>query len=352
MRILLFTRYGRLGASSRVRSLQYLSFLEKSGWKVDVSPLFSDAYIQALYGRKRRGGLVVSGFLQRLKMLGCARKYDLIWIEKELFPFMPAWAERYLNLLGVPYVVDYDDALFHRYDSHRSWLVRALLSRKIDAVMRHAALVVAGNQYLADHAHTAGARRVEIIPTVVDLERYSVSQRDESQPLTIGWIGSPGTSRYLRAIASALESVASEFKVRFVAVGASMDAVEDLPVEVWPWSEETEVESIDAFDIGIMPLPDEPWEQGKCGYKLIQYMACGRPIVASPVGVNTRMVENGINGFLANTEEEWKTALAHLLRDKKMRDDMGLRGRELVEAEYCLQVQAPRLELLLRGALR
>ena len=298
MKVLLLSRYSRLGASSRVRSLQYLPFIESMGWQVDVRPLFSDRYLQALYSGQSRGLQAIGGYWRRLRVLVHAGEYDLIWIEKETFPFMPALAEWLLFKAGVPYMVDYDDALFHRYDEHRSWLIRSLLGRKIDAVMRHATLVVAGNEYLAERARVAEARRVEIVPTVVDLTRYKVIQSDSNHPLIVGWIGSPATSRYLAAIASAYESLAMEFDVRFVAVGVSEEAVRGLPIEVWHWSEETEVQSIQAFDIGIMPLEDSPWECGKCGYKLIQYMACGLPVVASPVGVNRQIVEHGANGFL------------------------------------------------------
>jgi len=350
MRVLLLSRYGRLGASSRVRSLQYLPFLESKGWQVDVNPLFSDNYLQSLYSGQSRGLQVLVGYWQRLKVLLYARRYDLIWIEKEAFPFMPALAEWLLAKAGVPYVVDYDDALFHRYDKHRRWLIRLILGRKIDSVMRHAALVIAGNEYLAERARTVGAQCVDIVPTVVDLTRYKVVHSDSNHPLVVGWIGSPSTSHYLPIIAPIFETLSKEFDVRFVAVGASEESVGGLPMEAKPWTEETEVQSIQGFDIGIMPLVDDPWERGKCGYKLIQYMACGLPVVASPVGVNWQIVEHGTNGFLAQDLHEWEQALRCLLNDQNLRQRMGAKGRESVEAWYSLQVQAPRLKELMRGA--
>jgi glycosyltransferase involved in cell wall biosynthesis len=352
MKILLLSRYGRLGASSRVRSLQYLPFLESKGWQVDVTPLFSDSYLQVLYSGQLRGIQVIAGYWRRIKALLRVRRYDLIWIEKEVFPFIPALAERLLVKVGVPYVVDYDDALFHRYDKHRSWLIRSLLGRKIDAVMRHAALVVAGNEYLADRARAAGARRVEIVPTVVDLTRYKVVQSASNHPLVVGWIGSPTTSRYLLALKPVFESLKEQFDVRFVAVGARQEDLAGVPIEVWPWSEETEVQSIQAFDVGIMPLSDTPWERGKCGYKLIQYMACGLPVVASPVGVNKEIIKHGNSGLLADGLDEWQEALGKLLEKRIKREQMGQKGRLQVEGWYSMQVQAPRLERLMRGALR
>jgi len=349
VRVLLLSRYGRLGASSRLRSLQYLPFLESKGWQVDVSPLFSDGYIEALYGGQPRWKQTVSGYWRRFKALLRVRQYDLLWIEKELFPFLPALAERLLAKVGVLYMVDYDDALFHRYDQHHILVIRLLLERKIDTVMENAALVVAGNEYLAERASQAGARQIEVIPTVVDLQRYKMLSVEHQPPLVVGWIGSPSTIRYLADIASVFSKLCDEFAVRFVAVGVDEKSVADLPIEAQPWSEETEVQTIQKFDIGIMPLPDSPWERGKCGYKLIQYMACGLPVVASPVGVNRDIVEEGVNGFLAEGLMEWEQALRKLLQDNSLRQRMGKRGRELVGKRYSLQIQSQRLEAFMRS---
>ena len=289
VKILLLTRYDRLGASSRLRVLQYLPYFQSLGWQVDPVPFFSQAYLRNLYAGQSTWQQVLLAYLRRCKALTRAGGYDLVWIEKELLPFFPAVAERLLNLLHIPYMVDYDDALFHQYDLHCLWPVRAVLGRKIDAVMRQASLVVAGNEYLAARARNAGARRVEIVPTVIDLDRYPAPDpqgETTDRPLIVGWIGTPKTSRYLHPLKPVFASLQTRCNVRFVAVGASRASLGDLPVEPWPWTEATEVESISQFDIGIMPLDDSPWERGKCGYKLIQYMACGLPVVASPVGVN------------------------------------------------------------------
>ncbi|MCO6439698.1 MAG: glycosyltransferase family 4 protein [Nitrococcus mobilis] len=351
MKVLLLSRYDRLGASSRVRMLQYLRFLEARSWRIDVSFLFSNGYLEALYEKRALWREVVSGYWRRVGALARIGSYDLIWMEKELFPFMPAFVERLLATFQVPYIVDYDDALFHRYDRHNRWIVRKTLSRKIDAVMKNAAVVVAGNDYLAQRARIAGARRIEIVPTVVDLDRYPAVDHVNAGPTIIGWVGSPATSRYLLDIAPSLEAVKRNYDVRLVAIGAGEAAIEGLPIEIWPWSEETEVASIRAFDIGIMPLRDGPWERGKCGYKLIQYMACGLPVVASPVGVNTDIVQHGISGFMAEDLEEWEQGLANLLENHVLRTSMGIQGRRRVEEWYSLQVQVSRLEGLMRKVL-
>ena len=310
--------------------------------------MFPDGYLQALYSGQSRSIYVLTGYWRRIKLLVRASGYDLVWIEKELLPFMPALPEWLLNKSGVQYVVDYDDALFHRYDEHRYWLIRATLGGKIDSVMRNAALVIAGNEYLSDRARMAGAQSIAIVPTVIDLMRYKVKQRGGNNPLVVGWIGSPSTSCYLSVIAPIMELLSNECNVRFVTVGPTEESVRNLPVEVRSWSEETEAQSIQGFDIGIMPLPDDPWERGKCGYKLIQYMACGLPVVASPVGINNQIIQHGTNGFLARNLHEWEEALRCLLNNQNLRLQMGTKGREMVEAWYTLQVQAPRLEKLMR----
>ncbi|EWG98252.1 hypothetical protein Q427_31695 [Halomonas sp. BC04] len=259
---------------------------------------------------------------------------------------------------GVPYVIDYDDAVFHQYDLSPYWPIRIFLGRKIDKVMANAAAVICGNNYLAERALQAGAKCIERVPTVVDASRYSVSEpkgSDEERSPVIGWIGSPSTQRYVLELKPVLEALHREYGARLVLVGAQPRLVSqfgDLPVEVLPWSEETEAEAIACFDIGIMPLFDGPWERGKCGYKLIQYMAGGKPVVASPVGVNVEIVQDWQCGRLADDMGEWKQVLGELLQDSALRQSLGKRGRQAVEQHYSLQAQAPRLANILRSAAK
>ena len=351
MKVLLFSRYGSLGASSRVRYLQYLSYFKSEDIEVHSKPLFSNEYLLALYNGGSRSSEAVKGYFGRLLELLTVSRYDVIIIEKELFPFLPAFAEFILRLLGVRYVVDYDDALFHRYDQHSSWIVRKLLGRKIDTVMRQATTVIAGNKYLAHRANDAGAGNVEVVPTVIDSDKYYPDPKSNNDELIVGWIGTPQTSKYLKPLLPVFQSIQAEVPVRFVAIGASSDEFSDSIIEVWPWSEETEVKSLQQLDVGIMPLQDSPWERGKCGYKLIQYMACGLPVIASPVGVNSEIVTNGENGLLAETLSEWNIALLQVLKaESDHRHEMGNAGRQLVEGWYSIKVQAPRLCGILRKA--
>ncbi|MDF9392309.1 MULTISPECIES: glycosyltransferase family 4 protein [Methylococcus] len=351
MRILALTRYDTLGASSRVRFYQYLPYLAESGIEIETSFFLSNAYLAALYGRhRRRLRHIIAAYFQRLSALCKARRFDLLWIEKELFPWLPALAETLLQRLGIPYVADYDDAVFHNYDRHRNPLFRALLGPKIDEVMRHAAVVVAGNPYLGERARQAGARRVEIVPSVIDLNRYpepKLRPRDPAEPVRIGWIGTPSTAPFLRPVRIPLQRVADAPALRLVLIGAGDTDVGISGAERPAWSEQREHELLDTLDVGIMPLADLPWERGKCGYKLVQYMACGKPVIASPVGVNTEIVEHGVNGFLASNDGEWTEAITTLANDAVLRQRLGQAAREKVVRAYSLQSQLPRLQEIL-----
>ena len=353
MKILLLSRYSHLGASSRVRFYQYLPYLKTQGIHVTVANLVGNDYIEDLYaGRRKRFAAIISAYIRRVGYLLKSNRYDLLWVEYEILPWLPAWGEALLYHLGIPYVVDYDDAVFHRYNMHSRAMVRVLLGSKIDAVMRHAELVIVGNEYLGDCARKADAKRVECIPSVIDLNRYNLTLQHKNPVFTIGWIGSPVTAKYLNLIKPAIIQFYKEGNSALSLVGGGHVELDELPVRIIPWSEKTEVADIWDFDVGIMPLPDSPWERGKCGYKLIQYMACGKPVVASPVGANTEIVEHGVNGFLAESAEEWLEALTVLRDDPDLRKKMGTEGRRIVERKYCLQVTAPLLVSLLMSVTR
>lgn len=356
MKALLLSKYARMGASSRLRSLQYLTALADVGIEVTVCSLFDDEYLKELYAEGRRSkvrSLIL--YLRRFLALITVFRHDVVWIEKEIFPYFPAVFERLLALLGVRYIVDYDDAIFHNYDLSGSGLIRKLLGRKIDTVMAQATCVVAGNQYLAERARESGAKRVEIIPTVVDHTRYFQAARTGDGQLVIGWIGSPSTQRYVVDIQDALRSVCDKTGARLMLVGATdavVDQLSGIPVEILPWGEESEAENIAQMDVGIMPLVDGPWEKGKCGYKLIQYMASGVPVVASPVSVNVEIVDGYGCGRLAESKHEWTESLLELLSDYEVRKAFGLAGREAVEKRYSLQTQAPILADILKSSGR
>src|SRR5947209_2787002 len=346
--VLVLTRYERLGASSRIRFLQFLPMLEREGFTFDVQPLLDNAYVRSLYGGLPVGAVsILRAYGRRMRALMRRMQYDVVWLEKEALPWLPTWLE-IARLEGVPYVVDYDDAWFHRYENH--WM-SPLLGHKIDAIMRVAHTVVAGNDYLARRARHAGARHVEIVPTAIDVERYRDLPAAPSKAPTIGWIGIPLNAHYLTTIAPAFCAVAAEISVKLNVVGAPVPPeFASVPSESFPWSEDSEIARLAAFDIGIMPLHDTPWERGKCAYKLLQVMAAGKPVIASPVGANVQVVRHGVNGFLANTTQEWVDTLRRLARDPALRRRMGAEARRTVEDRYSAALIGARLAAILNEA--
>ena len=349
MKALIATRYDALGASSRLRHMQYVPAFAEAGIEVTLDPFFNAGYLSGLYAGRSTTTAALAAYPRRVRHLQAAERFDVLWLEKEALPWLPWALEKRLLPRGVPLVLDLDDAVFHNYDLHRSSGVQRVLGDKIDQLMASATLVTAGNSYLAARAVAAGAARVEIVPTVVDLSTYRVAPA-EVETARIGWIGTPSTwGAYVEPMMPLLTHAAAEVGARILAVGAGQAASPHPLLDNEQWSEASEVAHIHAMSIGIMPLADTPWARGKCGYKLIQYMACGLPVVASPVGVNADIVEHGVNGFLAATDAEWRTAVTALLRDPALRQRMGAAGRRKVEADYALGVWAPRVADMLTG---
>lgn len=348
MKVLYFTKYTRQGASSRLRSYQYFPYLEDAGFSVEVYPLFSDLYLEQLYSGGVSKIIILKCYLLRLWHLFKVSKSTRIVIEKELFPYMPAWAEQILALIGIKYIVDYDDAIFHNYDKSTNGVIRLFLTNKIDIVMRNSKCVIAGNSYLKQRAMNAGANCIEIIPTVIDLTRYKMKEKEYSdKKFVIGWIGSPSTFKYVQEFASVLEELSLNGASIHI-VGAKGDLGFTENVTFIPWEEVSEVNNIFNFDVGIMPLEDTAWEKGKCAYKLIQYMACCLPVIASPIGMNTEVVHTGNNGFLASTKQEWLQYL-HLYKDNPaLRKKHGEFGEDIVAEGYTIKSRIEHLIEILK----
>ena len=354
LRILALTRYERLGSSSRVRFYQYFPYLESKGVEIVSAPFFKDEYVRGLYtGHKASPRNILNAYWRRVLILIHSATFDLLWVEKEFLPWLPGGFEALLRRHTIPYVVDYDDAVFHRYDMHNMAIVRMLLGNKIDKVMRQAALVIVGNEYLAERARKAGAGNVKCLPSVVDVNRYILNQHEPNPVFRIGWIGSPVTAPYLNLIREVLGILNQESEMRLILVGAGKDRpFPEIPTEMIPWSEDVELTANQKFDVGVMPLPDEPFERGKCGYKLVQYMAGGVPVVASPVGANRQIVESQINGYLADSPEDWLKALRHIREHPQSRKALGLAGREKASRLYNLSSTAPKLFELLASVAK
>jgi len=289
--------------------------------------------------------------LRRLVKLINIQKFDLLWIEYELFPWFPAIFERIISNTGVPYIVDYDDAIYHNYDTNGNLFVRLLFKNKIEAVMKQAALVSVGNGYLYKRAKEAKSKRVAYLPSSVDITRYETIDNEKNKIFTIGWIGTPATVKYLEILLPVFLEWSKKNYFCLSIIGAKFYSLPNIIVNHKPWALESEVSNINEFDVGIMPLEDGPWERGKCGYKLIQYMACNKPVIASPVGVNKNIVDHGINGFLAKTNIEWLEALDILYSCPEKRIEMGMSGGRKVKECYSIQHTAPKILKLFKSVV-
>jgi len=348
-RLLLATRYGHLGASSRLRLAQYRPFLEQAGIATTWRAFLSDDYVRALYGKTSRFSAILRAYGSALGAGFAARQHDLLWIEKEYLPWLPYWLER--RAIGAtPYILDFDDAWSLRYEQSGSRLIRFLFSQKFPSLVRHAALTITANETLYEWATKAGAKNILHLPTVVDLNHYHPVP-EPAQKFTIGWIGTPLTATYLDTIAGELRQLAAEAPLQLLIIGAPDKRIEGVECIHEAWSEAAEARLIGQCHAGIMPLPDDDWARGKSGYKLIQYMAMGRPAVASAIGANRQIILQGETGFLAETKEDWLNALRRLRDDAGLRTQMGAAARQRVEQKFCLQVTAPVLIEAIRTIL-
>ena len=349
MKILFLPKYTALGASSRMRTYQYLPFYKEAGIDCTVKPLFEDAYLEKLYAGKRAPFDVIYSYAKRLGLFFTFHRYDKIFLEKEFFPYLPAFAVYLMVIFKKKYIVDYDDAIFHNYDQSSNFFVKMFLGKKIDQVMKNAEVVIAGNSYLAKRAMKAGAKKVVIIPTVIDLERYpkpefnKEEEKDdfvENRRVIVGWIGTETTfQKHLLLIKDWLIKAQQIHHIELRIVGVlSSEVFMGNHVKFLPWTADSEVANISEFDIGIMPLKNSCWEEGKCAYKLVQYLACGKPVIASDVGMNSQLCIDGETGYLADTEEAFLNSLYLLIKDEALRKRMGEKGRTLIEEKYNLQV--------------
>jgi glycosyltransferase involved in cell wall biosynthesis len=338
--------YGPLAASTRYRLGQFVPALASHGIDLRIHSLLGDAYLQKRFsGRGPALGAILRDYAHRVQLLLKTQDFDAAIVHLELLPFVPSIVER--ALLRIPYVYDMDDAFYLRYELGAKRLLKPLLGRKFDSVIGSAAAVTAGNRILASYARQFNNSVVEI-PTVVDVGRYHPNRGAKGSRFTIGWIGSPSTATYLPSLVPILSALAKESPLDFVVIGGKAPAVSGANVIERPWSEQTEVDLINKFDVGVMPLPDDEWARGKCAFKLIQYMACAVPVVASGVGANTDVVTPDC-GFLANTPEEWVSSLRKLRDNASLRERMGVAARARVVESFSLEAAVPKLAETIRS---
>jgi glycosyltransferase involved in cell wall biosynthesis len=341
IKVLGLALYGPLAASHRYRLGQYVSGLATMGIDLQIRQLLGDDYLSARFGcRSLPIRAMIKDGLARFEDLWHQDDFDAVMLQCELMPLMPGWLER--ALIHKPYIYDFDDAFYLKYRTGKMHWAKPLLGSKFDAVMTGAAAVTAGNYVLADYAGRFNGN-THYLPTVVDTNRYiPMKIPRDSKVFTVGWIGSPSTVSYLTELIEPLSVLGKEGAVRLIVIGGKAPKIPNVSVVEHEWHEHTELDLINSFDVGVMPLADDDWARGKCAFKLIQYMACAVPVIASPVGANVNVVNND-SGVLASNAQEWYEAF-RLLRDNfTMRINMGEAGRDRVVHHYSLQQYLPKL---------
>lgn len=333
MKVLFIVPYPTEGPSNRFRVEQYLPGLSRLGIRYTVRPFCHSA----LYSILPRKGMIIRkifyamfSMLLRIVDIFRAPAYDAVFIHREAFPHDDPLFELLFRWLGRRIIYDFDDSLF---------LKKPL---KVSTVTRIADHVIAGNGFLADYALKLNAN-VSILPTCIDTDVYlPPADRGKKDKVVIGWIGTRTTSMYLREISDALKELSVRFPmIEIRIVGSAPREPGDMPATYIDWSLDTELTELQRFDIGIMPMPDNEWTNGKCAFKLIQYMSVGIPSVVSPVGMNREVLESGVNGYFASTTGEWIDRISALVVSAELREEMGRMARKTAVERFSLKNNIP-----------
>jgi glycosyltransferase involved in cell wall biosynthesis len=314
----------------RYRLAAFRPFLEREGHELELCPL-------------------PRPWWRRWRLFGSLRGASVV-LQRRL---LPRWEMARLRKFVRHLLFDFDDAVFLRDSYSPKGLHHARRLRRFAATVRACDRVIAGNRFLGDEAaRWAGAHRVHLIPTCVDPERYPLPPKPSQGegPLELVWVGSSSTLRGLEAVAPLLDEVGRRVPgLRLKVICDRFPTLRDLPVVPCQWTEAGEAVELAISDIGISWIPDDLWSRGKCGLKVLQYMAAGLPVVANPVGVHLEMVRHGQSGFLAQTADQWVTAITRLARDPGLRQRLGQAGRRRLESEYSLAHGAACWRELLAG---
>jgi glycosyltransferase involved in cell wall biosynthesis len=365
LKVLFLTTLPREAPSVRPRVYSYLPALLEAGIEGSVSPFLSEAAFRRFYrpglpGLLWRAAGSVGGIARRSRELAGGATADAVVIHREAVPRGNRKVFSRLRGLGLPVLYDLDDAIYmaprdfvERGEDSRGAMTRGKDPGEVDFLLKEADTALVGNEVLAAHAREVGAKKVVLLPTPVDTETFSPAPavREGRELPLVGWIGSPTATYCLRAIAPALAAAARRRSFRLLVVGASGPV--DVPgVEVIrrDWALDREAADYASLDVGLYPLPDNPWTRGKCGYKALLYAASGVPSIASPVGVSAQIVVEGETGFHAPDDAAWEERLVQLLGDPGLRARMGTAGRRLVEEKYAVPVLAPILVKALKDA--
>ncbi len=325
--------------SQRFRFEQYFSLLVKNGYSYEVRPFWDINIWHLLYCKghliKKIIGLI-KGYWGRISCLLSINRFDKVFVHREVTPLgLPLFEYLISKVFKIPLVYDFDDTIW-LHDSHitrntfLSWLK---YSKKVSSICRWSHKISCGNQYLANYARQYNSI-VFINPTTIDTVSYHIPQYHENDPIVIGWTGTHSTIPYLEMLLPALEELSTKQYFIFKVI-CNVPPTFNLPgLKFIEWKKEQEIEDLNSIDIGIMPLVDNAWTKGKCGFKILQYMALKKATIASAVGVNTEIIDHGHNGLLCSNQSEWLYSLELLMLDEALRTRLGQNGRTLVEQKY------------------
>ncbi len=325
--------------NQRFRIEQYIDYLEENGFEITLSNILSEEDDKIFYSPGNiigKAKILLRSVLKRRSDLRSVDHYNLVFFVRESLLTRGTWFEKGLKKRGIPYIFDFDDAIWLSDVSEANkafaWLKDP---SKIETSIKLATLVFAGNEYLSNYASQFN-RSVMVVPTTIDTSTYLAQTKTNLDPVIIGWSGSLTTMKHFEYALPFLIKIRKEFgsRVKFEVIGDSNYTNLDIDVKGKAWSKKSELQDLASFDIGIMPLPNDEWAKGKCGLKGLQYMALGIPTIMSPVGVNSQIIRHGENGFLASTEEEWITLLRELILNSEKRQTIGQEARKTVESKY------------------
>ena len=335
----------------RYRIEQWTPLMETEGVAVSFRPFLARNDMEFLYERghrARKTAATLAGYYRRMTR-DFAESHDLAFVYREAALLGPTWFEERL-LRDDRFVYDFDDAIYlGDASSANAWTRTFKSANKVARLCALARHVTVGNDVLAEFARTH-ARGVTVIPSTIDTELYKIAGRAPNPRPVVGWTGSVTTVRYLQPLTAAFERIRSVMDYELHVIGGSFK-VPGVDVKEVAWSADREVEDLRPLDVGLMPLDDDAWSRGKCSMKALQYMALGIPPVVSPVGANTTLVRDGINGFYARTDNEWADRIVTLLRDPDLRARLGTAARQTVDESYSARVHAPRMARVLREAV-
>jgi glycosyltransferase involved in cell wall biosynthesis len=331
----------------RLKYEQYFEDWREHGYDIDVSPFFSDRMQSILYSKghiPEKMFWVAWGHIRRIGTIFRLKRYDAIYIFLWVTPFGYPLFERIYTWLNPKMIYDIDDAIFIKAKSIVNRSMDFLRGRnKPFYLMRKAKHVIACTPYLTDTARLYNNNVTDISSTINTETYLPANHYNNDHKLVLGWSGSHSTSPFLYLLKDVLLELQKKISFKLLVMGDpqfNIAGIEDL--EAIPWSLENEIPTLQRFDIGLYPLPlDSEWVLGKSGLKALQYMAVGVPVVATAIGANYRIMEDGKTGFLVKTKEEWIQALLRLASDPVLRKKTGLAGRDNVEASYSIHANAP-----------